>query len=160
MVGLTMVIDMPVTRIREFLNKVRILSDDECWEWTAGTKGRASEFRHYGLFTVGRKPQMTHRIAYWLEHKVWPDGMVLHRCGNPPCCNPAHLYIGSYQDNSDDRRLHGHMRNQHTPDVEAIRTVRSRFAAGEKLSEISRSMGLNYWRIWEWCRRGGWSEVA
>jgi hypothetical protein len=44
-----------------------------------------------------------HRVAYELFVGPVPDGMfVCHRCDNPPCCNPAHLFIGTAKDNAVD----------------------------------------------------------
>lgn len=77
---------------------------DECWEWTGNKK------RKYGSLWIGRKKNskgkntLTHRIAWELANGDIPDGMkVLHKCDNPPCCNPKHLFIGTQLDNIKDR---------------------------------------------------------
>jgi len=76
----------------------------ECWPWN----GSRDAFG-YGKKKIARKQYYTHRLAYW-----WANGMhipagalVLHRCDNPPCCNPAHLYAGTAKDNVRDTVVRG-----------------------------------------------------
>lgn len=72
-----------------------------CWLWTAATTPRG-----YGVFHAGqgRGASRAHRIAYELTMGPVPDGLlVLHRCDNPSCVNPDHLYVGTHRDNADDR---------------------------------------------------------
>ncbi len=85
--------------IEAFQSKVRKGKPNECWPWTGGS------FQHrYGIFNKLR----THRIAYFLTHGIVPDGLsVLHRCDNPPCCNPNHLFLGTQADNMHDKRNKG-----------------------------------------------------
>ena len=69
---------------------------DDCWLW----QGRRDK-DGYGRFSAGQKRFYAHRFAKGcLEAAV--DSFVLHRCNNPSCCNPSHLYIGSKADNMRD----------------------------------------------------------
>lgn len=72
---------------------------DECWPWTGG-KSRYG----YGHMGHGRDMQLaSHRVAWAVTHGPIPDGLcVLHRCDNPPCCNPAHLFLGTKKENTHD----------------------------------------------------------
>ena len=75
-----------------------------CWPWTANRNSRG-----YGdRFRVGDKQYRAHRFAYELTHGPIPDGLlVCHSCDNPPCCNPAHLWLGTAADNHADRNRKG-----------------------------------------------------
>lgn len=79
---------------------------DACWPWTGGTVAKEG----YGIMSLGGRSRTASRISIELTqgHPV-PKGLfVCHHCDNPPCCNPAHLYVGTNADNMDDRfRLAG-----------------------------------------------------
>ena len=74
------------------------VGDLGCQEWPGRVdKGGYGAFARYGQ-------RGAHRVAYFIEHGSIPSGkLVLHRCDNPPCCNPQHLYLGEAKDNSRDR---------------------------------------------------------
>lgn len=78
--------------------------EDACWPWTA-----RRDRRGYGRISVpGRRHFLAHRYAF--ESAVGPitDGLnVLHSCDNPPCCNPAHLHLGTQADNLAEMRARG-----------------------------------------------------
>jgi hypothetical protein len=81
-----------------FENRVDRRGPDECWAWL----GYKSE-KGYGLF--GKSKIRAHRLAFFLAHGRWPEPMCLHRCDNPACCNPSHLFEGEASDNSMDMVL-------------------------------------------------------
>jgi hypothetical protein len=102
-----------------------------CWVWT-GTTVRGG----YGKIRKSGKNGYAHRLAYEIAHGSIPAGLcVLHRCDNPPCCNPAHLSLGTDLDNSADCRAKGRdARGERVAGAKLTRAkadaIRSRFAAG------------------------------
>ena len=58
----------------------------------------------YGNLRIGDKIIKTHRYAWFLKHGKWPSDniKVCHKCDNPPCCNPDHLFLGTDKDNVRD----------------------------------------------------------
>lgn len=72
---------------------------DACWPWT-----KTRNMGGYGQFSVRHRHVLAHRMSFLLSGGVIPsDLFVLHRCDNPPCCNPKHLFIGTNADNVLDR---------------------------------------------------------
>ncbi len=89
---------------------------DECWPWTASSNPKG-----YGQFNIGRARAATqkrkglchhaNRVAFELTFGEIPGDLdVLHSCDNPPCCNPAHLFLGTNADNMRDKHAKGRAR--------------------------------------------------
>ena len=90
---------------RRFMAKVE--KSDGCWEWTA-----AKLKKGYGKFSKGRDGwELAHRASWRLKHGQIPQGMqVLHRCDNPSCVRPSHLFLGVARDNTHDMIRKGRAR--------------------------------------------------
>ncbi len=90
--------------IKNFWEKIDIKGDDDCWEWTAYKNKNG-----YGTLNINKKTYMSHRISWIIENgEIQKDnsyhGMcVCHKCDNPGCQNPKHLFLGTHKDNMDDK---------------------------------------------------------
>jgi HNH endonuclease len=84
-----------------FWSKVDRRGPDECWPWKAAVR-RPDE--GYGAFWFEGRHRPSHVMALILSGTPVVLGMeACHRCDNPPCCNPGHLFLGTRQDNDTDR---------------------------------------------------------
>lgn len=116
--------------VTRFVCKVKQGTESECWPWQAARFPTG-----YGQFNAGRDAYGTqdtryaHRIAFQLATGIDPVGkVVMHACDNPPCCNPAHLRLGTQADNLQDASRKGRLpktrlgnRRLSDDDVAAIR---------------------------------------
>ncbi len=90
--------------LKDRLLKYRRVDENGCWIWI-GEKNKCG----YGRICIGRNEKggllrkRTHRISYEIFKDEIPKGMlVCHKCDNPPCFNPDHLFIGTHLDNVRD----------------------------------------------------------
>lgn len=77
----------------------RVISVGDCWEWDGCKNGKG-----YGLLSFGRRAMRVHRLIMWILHDfdLKSELLVLHKCDNPPCFNPKHLFFGTNLDNQRD----------------------------------------------------------
>lgn len=123
-----------------------------CLVWN-GTKNKGG----YGTKTVGsrvdgtRKTGLTHRLAYELVNGQIGNNMcVLHRCDNPPCINPKHLFVGTRADNHQDmlnkgRRvdLKGEDRPNSKLSNHQVKEIKRQLMRGARQTELAEKYGVN-----------------
>lgn len=95
--------------------KARTVPNGDCWHWTRVCAGEMG----YGMIRHLGKNMRANRVMYSLAKGPIPEGLfVLHKCDNPKCINPDHLWLGTHQDNMDDmmrkdRQVSGYERWTH-----------------------------------------------
>jgi HNH endonuclease len=133
---------------------------DECWEWQAAIMPRG-----YGQLEFEDKHTYAHRVAWILTYGEIPEGLkVLHRCDNPPCCNPCHLFLGTSKDNSLDasskgRIAHGARHGQSKLNDDSVREIRRLYDSGVAQVEIGRVLGISSNTLWHVVHRRTWRHV-
>ena len=94
-----------------FWGTVHKATPDECWPWRG-----IIDSKGYGVFTAEQRKYGAHRIAYTLAKGPIPEGLLVrHTCDNPPCCNPAHLLVGTQKDNIADCIARGRFKGGSKP---------------------------------------------
>lgn len=125
----------------------KVVVGPECWGWSAHKHklgyGKIRPTSKYCDAMIG-----AHQ-ASWMIHKgPIPEGMcVLHKCDNPECSNPSHLFLGSHTDNMRDKerkRRGKHPRKLSESDVAEIQTL---FLNGHKQALVAEKFGVSFQRI-------------
>jgi hypothetical protein len=140
----------------------RIKKTESCWLWTAGHH----EFG-YGVMSANGKRMTAHRLSWILHNGKIPKGLhVLHKCDNPRCVNPKHLFLGTQADNMADmvqKKRHAEgSRNGHAILTEdKVREARIRYAAGGiSQRELAEQFGVHQVTLGEALRGSHWKHVT
>lgn len=113
--------------IANFWRKVKAVG--KCWEWQGG-----KTVDGYGQARWGPATLLAHRIAFalvngWNPQDLDPALQILHRCDNPPCCLPYHLFTGDPALNAEDKRLKGRAKTGRTSRYHGVVRVGARWRA-------------------------------
>lgn len=122
-------------------------SDDECWPWVGKTDalgyGRICTRKYDG---TGHRQSLTHRIAYQLSTgENISEKVICHKCDNPRCCNPSHLFAGTQGDNIRDMHSKGRsasVKGERNPRAilseSDVSLIKMRILQGESVASIAR----------------------
>ena len=147
----------------------RVKKGPDCWLWIGRSRHRGG----YGMLgRGGRQAGMigAHRVSWELHHGTIPIGLVVcHRCDNPPCVNPDHLFLGTPRDNVHDAISKGRMvyadhageKNGHARLTNAaVAEIRRRYAVGDVTqTALAKQFGVPQTHISRIVLRQQWTEV-
>ena len=138
----------------------RVDKTGDCWLYTG-----ARDKLGYGDCGYMGKHIQAHRLAWKLTRRDPGKLHVLHKCNNPPCCNPMHLYVGDDFDNAADRVRAGTvvrgaaMYNARLDD-DKVKTIRERRkATGESYARIAKDYGVCHSTVRYICRGETWAHI-
>ena len=145
-----------------FWSKIKKTSDaSDCWEWQAGTSAAG-----YGIFNVGKADYIATRISYNLYYKKDPlELCVLHKCDNPVCVNPHHLFLGTKDENMKDmvykgRANKGEAVNTNKLTSEQVKEIRAIYKTGAlNKSELAREYGVYHSNIISIVNNKTWKHI-
>ena len=123
------------------------ISENGCWEWSGGKSHGYGEMRVHEVW--GSAPVYAHRVSHLLVNGPIPDGMVIcHKCDNPSCVNPDHLFCGFPADNVADmvskgRQCLGEANGMAKLTDRAIEAIRFLNQNGFSQRELSKIFGVS-----------------
>jgi hypothetical protein len=121
---------------------------DACW----------GSGKHHRMMCIDGFNVTAHRLAWVLANGVEiPEGLlVCHRCDNPPCRNPAHLFIGTVRDNALDMVSKGRGNHVSVLSPETVRQIR---ASTTGPRQLARELGVSRYTIHDVRRRRSWAHI-
>lgn len=149
-----------------FMSKLdRAKGPDGCWPFMGAARNKQGHGAVGLPCTRPQKVGLAHRLAWTILRGPIPAGMlVLHKCDNPPCCNPSHLYVGTHADNSRDMRERGRgargerIGSAKLTDAKVLE-IRALAASGMKMAKIARANGVCPETIYNIVARKKWKHV-
>lgn len=149
-----------VERFWSYVNKT-----GSCWIWESAL-GR----RGYGRFLIKRTEYKAHRFAWMITNGPIPDdAYICHKCDNPRCVNPAHLFIGTPKENSHDRdsklrHFHGESVNTNKLTAGQVILIRKEYALRINepgiFSNLGREFGISNVHIHNIVKRKSWKHLS
>ena len=154
--------DRPLETAQErFFSSVSKDGPNGCHQWTG-----AVTLRGYGHIGIRYKMYSTHRLAWLIAYGEIPDGLhVLHKCDNPPCVNPDHLFLGSHADNAADREMKGRgaaLKGEQNGSAKLtehqVRELRFNYPAMTQ-TKLAAMFGISQATVWNIVTRKSWRHV-
>lgn len=147
-----------------FWSKVDKRGPDECWPWKAH-----ADQNGYGRIYGHSRVLRAHRVSWEMHNGPIPEGggyhgtCVLHRCDNPRCVNPAHLFLGTNADNAADRNSKGRskggcLRGEANPQAKLTEAQIADIRASEDVQHvIAARFGISQQHVSNVRRGGRWA---
>lgn len=141
-----------------FWGAVNKVNGDSCWRWTRPLTGNG-----YGLLNCNGQTWYAHRFSWTMHFGAIPDGMcVCHRCDNPSCVRPDHLFLGTFKENMEDmakkgRSLNGERHHFSKLDERAVLDIRS---TGANPDALAAKYGVARATVDRVLSRRTWKHVA
>ncbi len=136
--------------------------------------------RGYGIFRIGRKIYLAHRIAWVIENGPIPEGMlVCHKCDNRECVEADHFFLGTNKENMEDAAKKGRVAsgdshysithpekmvrgekhgNRKLTDI-SILEIRKRYSNGEKQEKLAKDFGIYQPQVSKIVKRKSWAHI-
>jgi hypothetical protein len=138
------------------------IKEGGCWEWIASTDGKFG----YGKFHYIDKDWYAHRFAYFLFVGSINDLDVCHKCDNPKCVNPEHLFLGTHQDNMKDKTMKGRCiglvgetNHFHKLTVTDVIRIKASAIAGVTCRTLATQYEVTYQTIWNIVNEKNWVNI-
>jgi hypothetical protein len=146
-----------------------------CWEWKA--LRNEDGYGHFPSGIRNGKNTKSHQASWLIYNGEIPKGMcVCHKCDNPSCVNPDHLFLGTYKDNNDDKMMKGRHRTRvfygaehpqrgensphHKLSEDNVKEIRKLRTEGYTLRALAKKFGITHGvvnnilqgRKWSWLK--------
>lgn len=151
-------IDLLASRI-----EAKIVRDVGCWVWRGASSGRTARYRHASIgIPHSRRSALVTRVMWELQYGEIPPGLcVLHKCDNPLCVNPQHLFLGTQADNMRDmqnkrRSTFGEKSRRATLASSQVEEIRN---SDEPHVQIAKRLGATYGQVCAIRHGRGWPNV-
>lgn len=136
-----------------------------CWNWIG-----AHDKDGYGWISVNKEQIYAHRYSYTVSYGPIPESVqVLHKCDNPRCVNPDHLFLGTHQDNMDDMLQKGRKRTVCGEEngtakltEEQVNEIRARYIPRHPIhgcNAMAREFGIGQMEVSRIINRKRWKHI-
>jgi hypothetical protein len=150
----------PATRRAAFEAKIFRVPESGCWLWMGALTSKG-----YGSVRINRRSEIAHRISWENRYGQISDGLsVLHRCDVRCCVNPAHLFLGTQQENISDmvskgRNAKGERMGNARLVASDIHEMRSLRKSGLSYAKVGKRVGISRSHAYAILRGFCWTHV-
>ncbi len=132
-----LILKRPCNSLIESYEKYVVKKFNSCWEWL-----KVGDVNGYGMLNYRGKILKAHRVSYSIHIGEIPKNLlVLHKCDNPPCTNPDHLFLGSHLDNMKD--MDNKNRRKKKLNLETIKEIKELIVKNISIIEIAKKYNVS-----------------